>query len=271
VPYARKGRGVYLRDPRSGVIFLSEPPTLAAMASFVDEEYSSGVYRDYVTARPLKLATARQRLQMIAPHRPGPRLLDVGCAAGFFMEAAVEAGFDVSGIELSPVAIGFANATVKPRIIQGDVNTLLAHDTRQFDVVTAFDIIEHTFDPKAFVADISRVLAPGGLLVLSTPDTGHWLRPLMGTRWPMLQPDQHTFLFSREAMRTLLVDAGYAPLQLETAYKTLTIDYLFGQLRQTNPFLARVLDVFKLVVPTGLRLRPLAFNIGEMFACARKE
>jgi len=269
-PYARKGRALYLRDPRTGVIFLSEPPTLAAMAAFVDDEYESGVYRDYVSARPLKLATARQRLGRLAPFAPGPRLLDVGCAAGFFMEGALEAGFDAAGIELSPVAIRFADPVIKPRIVQGDVNTLLAGDTRQFDVVTAFDIIEHTFDPSAFVADLGRVLAPGGLLVISTPDTGHWLRPLMGARWPMLQPDQHTFLLSRHAMRHLLVKAGYTPLLMETAHKVLTLDYLFGQLRQTNPFLARALDVAKRAVPRSFRARPLSLNIGEMFVCARK-
>jgi 2-polyprenyl-3-methyl-5-hydroxy-6-metoxy-1,4-benzoquinol methylase len=268
--YARKGHGVYLRDAKTGVIFLGERPRLEQMAAFVDDEYERGVYRDYIAARPLKLATARQRLQAIATLAPGRRLLDVGCAAGFFIEAAIAEGFDASGIELSPVAIGFADPSVRSRIVQGDVNTLIAGDTRQFDVVTAFDIIEHTFDPKAFVADISRVLAPGGLLVISTPDTGHWLRPVMGAHWPMLQPEQHTFLFSREALRELLIGAGYTPLVLETAYKVLTIDYLFGQLRQTNPLLARGLEVVKRVVPASLRLRPLAFNIGEMFACARK-
>ncbi|MCC7178105.1 MAG: class I SAM-dependent methyltransferase [Acidobacteria bacterium] len=270
VPYASKGRGQYFRDPQSGVIFLAEPPSLEAMATFVNEEYTRGVYRDYVDAKPLKLATARRRLRRLAAFSPGPRLLDVGCAAGFFIEAALEAGFDASGIELSPVAVGLADAAVRPRIVQGDVNTLIARDTRRFDVVTAFDIIEHTFDPREFVADVGRVLAPGGLLVISTPDTGHWLRVAMGARWPMLQPDQHTFLFSRGAMRSMLSAAGFTPLVIETAHKVLTLDYLFGQLRQTNPMLARTLDVAKRAVPRGLRQRPLAFNIGEMLACARK-
>jgi 2-polyprenyl-3-methyl-5-hydroxy-6-metoxy-1,4-benzoquinol methylase len=269
-PYSRKGGGEYWHDPAAGIIFLAEPPSLARMAAFVDDEYERGVYRDYVSARPLKLATARHRLGTIAQYAPGHRLLDVGCASGFFLEAALEAGYDASGIELSPVAIEAADAAVRPRIVQGDVNTLIARDARQFDVVTAFDIIEHTFDPRAFVADIGRVLAPGGLLVLSTPDTDHWLRSVLGSRWPMLQPDQHTFLFSRRAMQQLLTEIGYTPLRLETAYKTLTLTYLFGQLRQTNPVLARVLDVAKHIVPRPLRDRPLAINIGEMFACARR-
>ena len=159
---------------------------------------------------------------------------------------------------------------MRPLIKCGDVNTFLATDARTFDVVTAFDIVEHTFDPAAFLDDIGRVLAPGGLLVISTPDTGHWLRPLMRTRWPMLQPDQHMFLFSQAAMRTLLVSRGYEPLVIKTERKVLTIDYLFGQLRQTNPTLARYLDRAKRALPRAVRYRDVAVNIGEMLVCARK-
>jgi SAM-dependent methyltransferase len=194
----------------------------------------------------------------------------VGCGAGFLLESALETGFDPVGIELSPVAIEMAQPTVRERITCGDVNTLLATEARQFDVVTAFDIIEHTFDPAAFLDDIGRVLAPGGLLVITTPDTGHWLRPLMRSRWPMLQPDQHTFLFSRTAMGSLLVARGYDPLVIETAHKVLTIDYLAGQLRQTNPTLARFAHRAKRLLPSGVRYREVPVNIGEMLACGRK-
>ena len=268
--YARKGDAVYLRDPGSGIIFLAERPRLEDMAAFVDAEYESGVYRDYVDARELKLATMRRRLPLIRQHARDVRLLDVGCGTGFFLEAALEAGFEPEGIELSPVAIDLAQPTVRSRIRCGDVNTLVVADAKRFDVVTAFDIIEHTFDPPSFLDDIARVLEPGGLLVISTPDTDHWLRPLMRRRWPMLQPDQHTFLFSRRAMRSLLEAHGYKPLVVESATKVLTADYLFGQLRQTNPTLARYLDRAKRILPSAARHRKIGVNIGEMFVCARK-
>ena len=194
----------------------------------------------------------------------------MGCATGFFLEAALQAGFDVSGIELSPVAIGMAAAAVRPRIVQGDVNTMIARGDERFDVVTAFDIIEHTFDPAAFLADIRAILGDGGVLAMSTPDTGHWLRPLMGAAWPMLQPDQHTFLFSRAAMRDLLVVQGYEPLVVERTVKVLTLDYLFGQLGQTNPVLSRWLNRLKGLIPGAVRHRDMPINIGEMFVCARR-
>ena len=86
----------------------------------------------------------------------------------------------------------------------------------------------------------------------------------------MLQTDQHMFLFSRGAMRTLLVSRGYEPLVIKTERKVLTIDYLFGQLRQTNPTLAQYLDRAKRLLPRAVRYRDLAVNIGEMLVCARK-
>jgi 2-polyprenyl-3-methyl-5-hydroxy-6-metoxy-1,4-benzoquinol methylase len=258
-----------MRDAQSGVIFLAERPNVEAMAAFVEAEYEAGAYRDYVAARELKLATARQRLALIAPHVGGNRLLDVGCAAGFFIEAALDAGYEPIGIELSTVAISMAAPRVQPLIVHGDVNTLIAQQ-QDFDIVSAFDIIEHTQDPRSFVADIARALRPGGLLVISTPDTGHWLRPLMGAAWPMLQPDQHTYLFSRGAMQELLQSEGFETLIVRTAYKVLTIEYLFGQLRQTNPLLARWLDRAKSLIPRGTRQAERAINIGEMFVCARK-
>jgi SAM-dependent methyltransferase len=267
--YARKNDAVYLRDAESGIIFLAATPRLEDMATFVDAEYAAGVYRDYVDARKLKLATIRRRMPLIRANAKGPRLLDVGCGTGFFIEEALDAGFDPAGIELSSVAIGRAEPSVRTRITHGDVNTLLSTDARQFDVVTAFDIIEHTFDPAAFLDDVGRLLAPSGLLALSTPDTGHWLRRLMRSRWPMLQPHQHTFLFSQPAMRALLRDHGYEPVLVETARKVLTVDYLFGQLRQTNPTLVRYLDRAKRLLPAALRHREIAINIGEMFVCAR--
>ena len=83
------------------------------MAAFVDAEYETGVYRDYVNARDLKLATMRRRLPLDPAACARPATSRVGCAAGFFIEAALEAGFDASGIELSPVAIDLAQPAVQ--------------------------------------------------------------------------------------------------------------------------------------------------------------
>src|SRR5947209_16108766 len=231
--YCEKGGAIYYLEPTSGTIFQADMPTVGAMNQYADDEYVSGVYLEYAKSRELKIATARPRLAAIKRRTAGRQLLDVGCATGFFMEAAAEEGFEVRGVEFSTVAISLARPDIRERIVHGDVNTLLSRDAAQFDVVTAFDIIEHVQNPASFLVELHQVLKPGGVLAISSPDTGHFLRYLMGSRWPMLQPMQHTVLFSRRGIADVLARSGFADVQVEPAHKVLTIDYLADQLTAT--------------------------------------
>ena len=156
--YCEKSGATYYLEPTSGTIFQGAMPTVGAMNQYADDEYASGVYREYAKSRDLKIATARPRLAAIKQRTSGKRLLDVGCATGFFMEAAAEEGFDVRGVEFSNIAISLARPAVRERIVHGDVNALLSRDPGKFDVVTAFDIIEHVQNPASFLEELHQVL-----------------------------------------------------------------------------------------------------------------
>jgi cyclopropane fatty-acyl-phospholipid synthase-like methyltransferase len=269
-PYCRKDHAQYYLEPASGTIFQATMPSVGAMNQYADDEYSSGAYQEYANSRDLKIATARPRLAEIKRRATGKRLLDVGCATGFFMEAAAEEGFDVRGVEFSTVAIGLARPDIGGRIVHGDVNTLRSQGSEPFDVVTAFDIIEHVQNPADFLRDIREILRPGGVLAISSPDTGHFLRYLMRAKWPMLQPMQHTVLFSRRGIAALLERCGFDAVHVETAHKVLTMDYLADQLGLTNPGLSRMYRAVSWMLPGPLRRKPLAVNIGEFVAYARR-
>ena len=101
-------------------------------------------------------------------------------------------------MEFSPNAIAAARPDIRSRIFEGSLENL--PDDGLFDVVSAFDLIEHVPDPRAFLRGCASQLKPGGVMLISTPDTGHFLRHLMRSRWPMLQPMQHLHLFSRQAL-----------------------------------------------------------------------
>jgi cyclopropane fatty-acyl-phospholipid synthase-like methyltransferase len=240
------------------------------MLEYANAEYFAGVYKNYASARNLKIATARPRLETIKKLAPGKRLLDVGCATGFFLEAAAEQGFDVRGVEFSSIAISLARPGIRERIVCGDVNGLAKQESTKFDVVSAFDIIEHVQDPSRFLLEIREILVPGGILALSTPDTEHFLRYVMASKWPMLQPMQHTFLFSRRGLTALLESCGYTDAAVEKARKVLTVDYLAEQLAATNPAMHSTYRRLRWLIPPLLRDHPFAVNIGEMFICARK-
>ena len=86
----------------------------------------------------------------------------------------------------------------------------------------------------------------------------------------MLQPMQHTVLFSRRGIADLLERCGFADVQVEPAHKVLTIDYLADQLTATNPGINRLYQVMNWLIPSSLKRKPLAINIGEFVAYARR-
>jgi 2-polyprenyl-3-methyl-5-hydroxy-6-metoxy-1,4-benzoquinol methylase len=267
--YCRKDAAEYFVNDRSGIIFLGKMPGIREMEAYANDHFSDGVYKDYLEAKDLKLLTANERLDRITRYNPGKKLLDVGSAAGFFLEAANARGFEVQGIEFAAAAIAAASPTVRGNILHGDIHEILERWANEFDVVTAFDIIEHMHDPAKFVRDIKKALKPGGLLVISTPDTGHYLRYVMGSHWSMLQPFQHTVLFSREAMKQMLNSTGYTDVLVEATRKFLTPLYLAKQLQEPNRIISAFMSPLLKIMPSALSERPFRVNIGEFIVFAR--
>lgn len=266
--YCKKDSSHYHICKECGLIFQDPVPEAKDMVDYANNQYQYGEYRDYVEAKSLKYAHFRSRLKQFQDRFPKGRLLDVGCSCGYFLDIALENGFDAFGVEFSGEAIAAAQPTIRERITQGSVNTLESHQLGSFDLVTAFDIIEHTEDPIDFLRQARGMLRQGGGIVLSTPDTGHALRYILGSRWPMLQPMQHTILFSDKSLRITLMKAGFQDIQVTPAYKTVTIDYLFQQIQSNNPFIFRVYGVLKKLIPEQVRVAPRKINIGEILAIA---
>jgi 2-polyprenyl-3-methyl-5-hydroxy-6-metoxy-1,4-benzoquinol methylase len=260
---------VYYGCPVCGTLFQHPMPSIDQMRAYVEAEYARGVYSNYVAAASLKALTFATRARRIAGRAGGGRLLDVGASAGFFVEQALEAGFDAYGVELSTEAVAKAPANVRDRLTVGDVNALALGGTAPFDVVTAFDLIEHVFDPVAFLQELRRVTRPGALLAITTPDVGHLLRYVLRARWPMFQPMQHMVLFSRRGLRLALTKAGYTDVEIGPATKTLTADYLAGQVDMYLPAAVKAYRAASKVIPQRLRAAPVNVNIGELMAFAR--
>lgn len=134
-------------------------------------EYFDGIYGgDYEARNPRY--KFRALLGAIRMHQPSGRLLDIGCAYGKFLEvAALEGGYELSGMDLSEHAVEVARERLEPhgvRVRQGGVLDR-PFDGETFDVVTMFDVIEHVPDLDA-AFDAARVrLNPGGVLAISVP------------------------------------------------------------------------------------------------------
>lgn len=100
------------------------------------------------------------------------RALDMGCGAGLLSEPLARMGANVTAVDAAPENIGAAraHASAVGLTIDYRVGTTDAIADETFDLIVSFEVIEHVPDPAAFVGDLARALAPGGLLLLSTPN-----------------------------------------------------------------------------------------------------
>lgn len=150
--------------------------------------------------------------------RPG-RLLDIGCSYGAFMLLAQKAGWVSSGVELSKSTATFAREERHLDVFTGTVEQA-AYPNGHFDVVTLWDVIEHFDDPISTMAEIRRIMAPGGILLIFTINQesllnsiGHMLYKLSLRRWKHLMAlfydIHHNFFFSTRTIASFLQRAGF--------------------------------------------------------------
>ncbi len=107
--------------------------------------------------------------------RPPGRLLDVGCAMGTFLQLAKEKGWDCSGVEISGFAAEAASKRLGVEVFNGTLREA-GFAEGSFDVVTLWDTIEHLSEPLEEVKEIRRILRPGGLLLVNTPNEDSFMK-----------------------------------------------------------------------------------------------
>ena len=140
--------------------------------------------------------------------------LDVGCGAGLLCEPLARLGAAVTGVDAAPELIAAARAHSEAQGLAIDYRAGGVEELDgQYDLVTAMEVIEHVADPVAFVRSLSARLAPGGLLILSTPNRTGWSKLLTITlaegfgRIPRGTHDYDQFI-PPERMSELLAAAG---------------------------------------------------------------
>jgi 2-polyprenyl-6-hydroxyphenyl methylase/3-demethylubiquinone-9 3-methyltransferase len=112
----------------------------------------------------------------------GKRAADVGCGAGLLAEPLRRLGAEVTGVDAAPENIAAARIHAQGQGLEIDYRVGSAGVLEgAYDLITSMEVIEHVTDPAAFVAGLARHLAPGGLLILSTPNRTAQSRLMMIT------------------------------------------------------------------------------------------
>lgn len=179
-----------------------------------DESYFQGGqkdgYADYVGSEAVLRAEFRRALDHLRSHGCDEgKLLEIGCAFGYFLTEARKY-FQCTGIEISEVAVLACRArgleVFSPN--DPDIESVWSRSD-SYAATVMLDCIEHLADPTSILRNVRRVLAPDGLLMISTGDWDSLLARAMGKRWRLMTPPQHLFFFSPETLGALLERYGF--------------------------------------------------------------
>lgn len=252
--YDLHARYDYFTCPACACVFQNPMPDMATIASFYPDDYM--VFDQEKRTRdigPLRLALLRRmrgydhlpvalpyRLlaAMISPFQPlttpawegGGRMLDVGCGNGKFLTSMRTFGWNVEGVEFS--AAGVKSARLSDlKVHHGDLASANFADNC-FDLITARHVIEHIPEPHAFVAELARVLRPGGRLVIETPCSNALGRQWFNTHWYANDVPRHLLLFSPANLERLGASHGLhkTALTMDTTPKIFlnSLDYVIA-------------------------------------------
>ena len=176
-----------------------------------------------------------RRLDRLPQPHPGQTLLDVGCGDGQFAASAAARGWDVRAVELNPPAVRRARergiAVVEGRLEDGEL------EPGAFGVVTAWDVIEHVPEPRSFIDQLARVVAPGGLVVVTTLNRAALVARIFRARWSMVAIDHFTYWHAR-SLHMAFAGSGLFPVR--TTSFGLGRDFVFwmDRLRRRPAWLA---------------------------------
>ncbi len=256
--YRRNMRPRMLRCPSCGTLWQPVDRDSAPDAA----KYAAAYYEAWghlSQARAVKLATFDGYLRAMEKHVPPGRLLDVGCALGFLLEAAQLRGWDPFGVELSAHAARVAGERLGPdRIHKGSLESA-PFPPGSFRAITLTDVLEHLPNPVGSLRRCHELLEPGGCVLVVTPRVGSLSENLLGAGWLQIK-EEHLQLLTPPALRLALESAGFRVVRASVPAKTLSLDYLAHHFRAypraaLTPVLNMLARLAGPLAGAGLRVR----------------
>jgi len=208
--YARcNACGLYFRYPRFKVVPYVE--------RYRKEYYKTNPQRYDLLVREEPFRAALDQLERFLPQRG--RILDVGCGPGGFLELCARRGWQVQGLDLSEIAATIASFRLGIEVFCGMLEETHYPD-RAFDAATLLNVLDSTPSPSATIEEICRILRPGGVLLIRSPNAAvhRFLEPLLR---PFGLVDRllvfHPYCFTADCLQTVLAEKGCEVLAVRNA------------------------------------------------------
>jgi SAM-dependent methyltransferase len=237
-----------LTDDELGRLYAGSHFTYAAEAAFTGETY---------------LRYLREALPFVRERR---RIMEIGCGSGFFLDRALDEGFaEAWGVEPSVAAVEQASPRVRDRIRVG-LYDRATFAPEQFDLICAFQILDHAPDPAGMLRACHEHLKPGGVALFINHDAGALSARLLGELSPIVDVE-HTVLFDQNTMRRIFEAAGFRVERVFAVRNTYPLQYWAKMAPLPGPLKSAAQTVLR---SSGLGRVPITLKAGNLGAIAVK-
>jgi 2-polyprenyl-3-methyl-5-hydroxy-6-metoxy-1,4-benzoquinol methylase len=184
------------------LVWLDNPPRPEEMGEHYGPDYDRSV-----AAAGDAPERWRGRVEVIAQHKSGGSLLDLGCSSGGFLQAMRSPSWRLHGIEMSHAVAKRAESATGAQVFVGDILDA-PFGPASFDVITCFHVFEHLYEPQAVLRKIAEWLKPGGIFYVMVPNIDSAGARIFGSYWYALELPRHLYHFSPKSLGNLANSLG---------------------------------------------------------------
>lgn len=206
------GRYQVVRCEQCGLMRTNPRPTRSSIHRYYPSEYVA--YHRQLHAPPRRHSGWRdRRVSVMPPVSPPGRLLEIGTSFGAFLYECKRVGWDVTGVEMDERSAARAAELTGAPVHATSIETV-QFPPRSFDVICAWQVIEHLHDPVRTLRACFDWLKPGGWLAIAIPDAGSLEFRLFREAWYPLDVPRHLYHFSAKTCRAMFESCGYTENRL---------------------------------------------------------
>ncbi len=200
------------------LIFVNQTFTETELQKIYSKGYYTGdfekTYQNYFGESKKRIAGNKNKVLSLSKYINSGKLLEIGCAAGYFLEAAKEK-FEVEGIEFSEYSSKYAREKYGHNVHTGSIFSA-NYPSQNYDVIVMYDVIEHLTNPHKTLIEIHRILRQKGILVLSTGNVDSIMASKDLSKWGLMAPPWHLYYFSKKTLSKLLHVVGFKILNISS-------------------------------------------------------